>query len=251
MKLGGKSVPVGSGFYLQNGDEVYLVTAKHVIALGMPDPNNGDKIEVPDLIIELLSYSKDLPTPSRIVFSLDFKALRSSGDVKAHKTRDVAAIRVATTSRRDDGSMQVNSIAGVTLLETSGSGMSMATMDAIRKFDEVLVGNDAILYGYPASLGSPKAHQFDPLRPLLRKAMIAGQDPQNRTLVIDGPAYRGNSGGPVVEIDVDFPQVHYYLVGILVQFIPLVEQAPDFEFHLNSGYSVAEPMDYVLELVRK
>jgi hypothetical protein len=52
-------------------------------------------------------------------------------------------------------------------------------------------------------------------------------------------------------MDVDFPVTHHNVVGVLVQFIPLVESTPDFELRLNSGYSVAEPMDYVLELVGK
>jgi hypothetical protein len=124
-------------------------------------------------------------------------------------------------------------------------------METVRKFDEVLVATDAIIYGYPASLGLPREAQFDQYRPLLRKAFIAGRDLQKRSLIIDGPVYRGNSGGPVVEMDVDFPVTHHYVVGVLVQFIPLAETAPDFELRLNSGYSVAEPMDYVLELVGK
>jgi S1-C subfamily serine protease len=253
LKSGGRSVATGSGFYLNTGDETYLVTAKHVIAVGLPDPSNGNRIEIPDLTVELLSYSKDLPIPSRVVLLLDFKTLQAGGNVKVHRTRDVAVIKVATTAKRDDGSFQVNPITGAAVLETSRSGIAMAPMESIRKFDDVLVGNDAILYGYPASLGLPKNPQFDALRPLLRKALIAGQDPQRRFLIIDGPVYKGNSGGPVVEIDVDYPLTHYYVVGVLTQFIPLTEQTPDqlVTIILNSGYSIAEPMDYVLELVGK
>jgi hypothetical protein len=74
---------------------------------------------------------------------------------------------------------------------------------------------------------------------------------EKRTLIIDGPVYRGNSGGPVFEIEPDGPFItHFYLAGVLIQFIPLTERAPDFRMLLNSGYSVAEPIDFVLELVR-
>jgi Trypsin-like peptidase domain len=245
FKIGGKSVPNGSGFYVHKGDDIYLVTAKHVIAPGIPNPDNQNRIEVPELVIELLSYSKDLPKPARIIFSLDMKTLRESGEIKAHQSRDVAAIRIATLTKDS----QLNFVRGVTRLEGAGAGIVSAAMETIRTFDQVLVSNEAILYGYPASLGLPKSPQFDPFRPLLRKALIAGEDPQRRTLIIDAPVYRGNSGGPVVEMDVEGPVTHHYVVGVIIQFIPLAESAPDFELHLNSGYSVAEPMDFVLELL--
>jgi hypothetical protein len=248
LKSRGTTLGSGSGIYLNAGDGFYLVTARHVIAAGLPDPKTN-KIEVPDLVIELLSYSKDLPTPKRNVLSLDFKGLQDSGDVKAHQSRDIAVIRVGRTSKQGDGLLKTTFLAGVTSLEFSGTGVVAAGMDVVRTYDQVLVGNDAILYGYPASLGLPNTHQFDPLRPLLRKALIAGQEPQKHYLIIDGPVYRGNSGGPVFEIDVDFPVTHYFLVGVLTEFIPLTESTPDFMMLLNSGYSVAEPMDFVLELI--
>jgi hypothetical protein len=36
----------------------------------------------------------------------------------------------------------------------------------------------------------------------------------------------------------------------MTEFIPLTEKAADFTMLLNSGYSIAEPMDFVLELVQ-
>ena len=249
MKSRGETVGSGSGVYLNTGDSIYLVTAKHVFAPGLPDPKTNE-IKVPDLVVELLSYSKDLPNPQKNVISLQFAAFRSSGAVKTHQSRDVAAIKIGTTLKQDDGSIKVVYSTGISGLEMSQTGILTASMDVVRTFDQVLVGNEAILYGYPASLGLPDNHQFDPLRPLLRKGLIAGGDPKKRSLVIDGPVYRGNSGGPVFEIDQDFPETHYYLVGISTEFIPLLEAAPDFFMQFNSGYSVAEPMDFVLELIR-
>jgi hypothetical protein len=39
-------------------------------------------------------------------------------------------------------------------------------------------------------------------------------------------------------------------MGILTEFVPLREGTEDFVFQLNSGYSVAKPMDFVLELIK-
>jgi hypothetical protein len=85
---------------------------------------------------------------------------------------------------------------------------------------------------------------------LIASSYFVGACTGRRTLVIDGAVYRGNSGGPVFEIDQDFPQTHFYLVGISTEFIPLVQATEDFKMQFNSGYSVAEPMDFVLELIR-
>jgi hypothetical protein len=245
----GATFGFGSGFYFIANKAEYLVTAKHVIAHGLPDQKT-QQAEVPDLVVDLVSYSKDQPTPQRIVLSVDFKTLLDKGDVRAHKTRDVAVIKLGDIKEQQDHSLMTFFSPGVTKVEFAESGMVSAEMNSIRKFDDVLVGNDAILYGYPVSLGLPNAREFDPMRPLLRRAFIAGKDPERRSLIIDGPVYRGNSGGPVFEIDPEPPDVYFHLVGIMVAFIPLTENAPDFTMLLNSGYSVAEPIDFALELMQ-
>jgi Trypsin-like peptidase domain len=246
---GGTTLSLGSGFYFSVNAAQYLVTAKHVIQSGLPDEKTH-QAEVPDLVLQLVSYSKDLPTPQRILLTVDFKVLLDKGDVRAHKTRDVAVIKLGAQKEEQDHSLTTFFSPGVKKVEFAESGMVSATMNAVRKFDEVLVGNDAILYGYPASLGLPDAQQFDPLRPLLRRAFIAGKDPTRHTLIIDGPVYRGNSGGPVFEIDPEPPDIYFHLVGIMVEFIPLTEKAADFTMLLNSGYSIAEPIDFALELMQ-
>jgi Trypsin-like peptidase domain len=245
----GATLGFGSGVYFGTANAEYLVTAKHVITSGLPNEKTR-QAEVPDLVLELVSYSNDLPNPQRILLRVDFKMLLDRGDVKPHKTRDVAVVKLGTLKEQQDHSLMTFFAPGVTKVEFADSGLVTAAMVAVRKFDEVLVGNDAILYGYPASLGLPESQQFDPLRPLLRRALIAGKDPQRHSLIIDGPVYRGNSGGPVFEIDPEPPDTYFHLVGIMIEFIPLTERAPDFTMLLNSGYSIAEPMDFVLELIQ-
>ena len=245
----GATLGFGSGIYFGTANAEYLVTAKHVITSGLPNEKTG-QAQVPDLVLELVSYSNDLPTPQRILLRVDFKTLLDRGDVKPHKVRDVAVVKIGTLKEAQDHSLATFFSPGVTKVEFADSGLVSAGMIAVRKFNDVLVGNDAILYGYPASLGLPESPQFDPLRPLLRRALIAGKDPERHSLIIDGPVYRGNSGGPVFEIDPEPPDIYFHLVGIMIEFIPLTERAPDFTMLLNSGYSIAEPMDFVLELIQ-
>jgi hypothetical protein len=74
----------------------------------------------------------------------------------------------------------------------------------VKTFDQVLIGNDVIMYGYPTSLGLANILQLNPDRPLLRKGIVAGKNLQQHTLILDCPIYQGNSGGPIFEIDRDF-----------------------------------------------
>jgi hypothetical protein len=241
----------GSGFYLNTDHAMYLVTAKHVLAPGLdPDPETQ---KVPDAEVELLSYSKDPVNPTKIWITVNLPTLRASGDVKTHQSQDVVVVKLATADSpvQSGGRRNVSWLPGVTERQQSAeAGPVGAALDGIKTFDQVLVGNDAIIYGYPVSLGLPTNPQFDPLRPLLRKALIAGQDAQKRSIIIDGPVYKGNSGGPVFEIELDGLQHRFWLIGILTEFVPLVEGTDDFAIRFNSGYSVAKPMDFVLELIK-
>ena len=246
-----RATSLGSGFYLNTGNALYLVTAKHVLATGLELDSGTQK--VPDAELELLSYSKDLPTPKRILMTVNLSSLRASGDVKPHQSQDVVVVKLATVapSNNEVPSPQISTfLPGVTMKESAESGLVSVGLAGVRTFDQVLVGNDAIIYGYPVSLGLPNNPQFDFLRPLLRKALIAGQDAQKHSIIIDGPVYRGNSGGPVFEIEPDGFQYHFLLIGVLTEFVPLVESTDDFAFRFNSGYSVAKPMDFVLELIK-
>jgi len=40
------------------------------------------------------------------------------------------------------------------------------------------------------------------------------------------------------------------VIGVVVEFVPLAEGSQDFFVRFNSGYSVVEPMDGVLELAQ-
>ena len=242
----------GSGFYLNTNNAMYLVTAKHVLAAGLdPDPETQ---KVPDAEVELLSYSKDHPAnPTKIWITVNLPTLKASGDVKAHQSQDVVVVKLATADSpaQSGGGRNVSWRPGVTEKQQSAeAGAVGVPLEGVKTFDQVLVGNDAIIYGYPVSLGIPTNQQFDSLRPLLRKALIAGQDMQKQSIIIDGPVYKGNSGGAVFEIEPDGLQYHLWLIGILTEFVPLVEGTDDFAIQFNSGYSIAKPMDFVLELIK-
>ncbi len=109
-----------------------------------------------------------------------------------------------------------------------------------------------MVFGYPSSIGLKNAPQIDYNRPLLRKGILAGTNPATRTLILDCPVYFGNSGGPVLEVDRQGLTATFRIIGVVIQFIPFNETAGSQTAMIlsNSGYSVAVPMDFVLELLK-
>lgn len=83
--------------------------------------------------------------------------------------------------------------------------------------------------------------------PLLRKGIIAGKNTVLKIIVLDSPVYQGNSGGLVLEVERECGQENYKAIGVITNLVPFTKD--DSEKFQNSGYSVAVPMDSVLELI--
>jgi hypothetical protein len=89
----------GSGFFLNDGNAVYLVTAKHV--LFKPElsrqitPQQQDPLELRSRNASLISYSKDPTDTTKNLISLDLAALDMAGNIKRHPSQDVVVIKLA------------------------------------------------------------------------------------------------------------------------------------------------------------
>lgn len=241
----------GSGFYLNTGKAIYLVTAKHVLF----DPATGKLL---DVALDLLSYSKDSSDPVHNRATLDLSVLQSDGNIKPHPSEDVVVIKISTiTGDLTLGARAMEkgaslTVQGVTVTESATGGLLSANLDTVKSFEEVLTGNEVIVFGYPTSLGLQQLPQIDTHRPLLRKGIVAGTNPQKRSIVLDCPSYFGNSGGPVVELDRAGFTTTFKIIGVISQYVPFADtgRANTFVMLSNSGYSIATPMNFVLDLVK-
>lgn len=257
----------GSGFFLNTGSAVYLVTAKHVLYNEQTNLLRSPRIE-------LLSYSRDPDDPTRNLFILDLSILEQSGNLKSHPTADVTVVRlfdVAASSApapsqtppnpstpsvntvTNPTPSTIHAVPGVSVQSVARYGiLGVEAATNIKTFDKVLVGNDVILFGYPNSLALRQFQQLDPSRPLLRKGIVAGKNPDRKSIILDCPVYFGNSGGPVLEIDHEGFGEKVPIIGVVDQFVPFVQAAGaqtfQMQFEGNSGYSIIVPMDFVLEL---
>ena len=117
---------------------------------------------------------------------------------------------------------------------------------AVKTFNDVFIGNSVIAFGYPISITRTNP-ALDVKVPLLRKGIIAGKNNDLKLIILDCPIHHGDSGGLVLELEDVFPIVRYQAIGILTNMI----LADDFSKAENSGFSVAVPMDDVLEIVKE
>jgi len=81
-----------------------------------------------------------------------------------------------------------------------------------------------------------------------------------KSIILDCPVYAGNSGGPVLQVEqvglrAQGLQIEFAVIGVVAEFVPVAEEwlnkthgYSNFEIG-NSGYSVATPMDFVLEII--
>jgi hypothetical protein len=90
----------------------------------------------------------------------------SPNDVKLHHSQDLVVIRLATAGEPASGKAPER---GVTIKESAESDLLGVPTAAVKTYEQVAVGNDVILYGYPGSPGIRNNPQLDPSRPLLRR----------------------------------------------------------------------------------
>jgi hypothetical protein len=113
--------------------------------------------------------------------------------------------------------------------------------------------------GYPVSLSTSEMQQINYDVPLARKGIVAGKNNKNQSIILDCPVYGGNSGGLVLEInETGLGSGNIHLIGVVVQFVPFVEQWRNTRFPelqntslQNSGYSVALPVDNIYDLINR
>jgi hypothetical protein len=202
----------------------------------------------------LLSYPKDLNWSKPAKYELNLIKLKQKDLLKYDANDDVAIVQIAKAeiSEKKQGRISEG------IKRITKSRILAVHRKNIKLYDDVLIGNDVYISGYPSSLGIKKIKQIDYDRPLLRRGIVAGKNDEIRTITIDCPTYGGNSGGPVIELEsVKLGTKSVRIIGIIIQFVPFVEKWINPQYKLtnieieNSGYTVVAPMDKILKIVDK
>ncbi len=250
----------GSGFYITDEQgSAFFVTARHLFFF---DPEKEGKTGVKGRLALLASYPREKNARFPIRLQLELPFLQERGYLRAHAERDVMVVKVGNIAETPRGKALLFS-PGVSLVAKPGEepgnvSLVGAQRDVIKLYAETAIGNEIFIFGYPTSLGIETYPQIDYTKPLLRKGIIAGVNEEKKSLILDCPVIYGNSGGPVVESErVGLTEVRHSVVGMVSEFIPFDEKwygiNRPFNFRQieNSGYSVAIPMDVILELIQE
>lgn len=239
----------GSGFFAVDSSYMYLVTAKHVL-FKLPQHTLKSRTA------SVLKYSITDTTEGRFKFVLNLDELIKAKNLRYHKSHDIAVINLAKKQKLTSGKMGLDFVTHVKVTEKSNVSLIGTDFSSFKMINDVLVANEVIIFGYPRSLGIKELPQLEYDKPLLRKGIVAGINRSKNTIILDCPAYPGNSGGPVIEIDrVSLSKVKFKVIGIVSQFVPFAEKWVNLTQGYsnlaisNSGYSIVTPIEIMFELV--
>lgn len=203
-------------------------------------------LQLKDKIANLFSYPKDFSKGESNEIEIQLQKLLSEGKVKYHPNSDVAVVRIGMLVKLESGEQVIRQEDGLKMIKGTGVlGIDAAT--TLKLFDDVLEGNGVFVFGYPTSISNNNAF-LDIKLPLLRKGIVAGKNNKLKTIILDCPTYQGTSGGIVIEVDEKFPNKYFNGIGLITNFIPFTNEGSHET--QNSGYSVAVPIDQVLELLK-
>ena len=244
----------GSGFLIKHDSDIFFVTAKHVLYRNDSVTTNQVLISEQAQIVCYPRLDEAIAVTPRI-YTLQISTLFQSGDLKVHQTKDLVVIKIGSVTG-EEGGFALNLSQGISETQQSLGGLIWYDMVGSRRFADVEITNDVFVLGYPISLSTPEMRQIDYDAPLARKGIVAGKNNQTQTIILDCPVYGGNSGGLVLEVNQIGPVTHLHLIGVVVQFVPFVEQWRNTRFPelqntslQNSGYSVALPVDNIYDLI--
>lgn len=241
-----------SGFYVSDGEHVFLATAKHVLF----DPQTG---RLRGKTAELTSYSPEAEGSKRIKLKINLAALQKDGLIESDSTLDASVVQLSKKQKTTEGQVQnVTQGKYVQWLEGPNEASILTyPFSQLKQFDDVLTGNEVFLSGYPSSIGIKELPQIDYSRPLLRKGIVAGKNRDKNTIIIDCTTYYGNSGGPVAQAEeVGLGRTEFRIIGVIIEFIPFKETWINATHGIshwevsNSGYSVVVPVDSFTALIK-
>jgi hypothetical protein len=221
----------------------HLVTAHHVLFDTKTGAPWADSFAVK-------AYGRDQSVGEPQVLMFHIPTLLKRGRLRVDPVHDVAVAEVARVTPPGD----FDFVPGVAPLKPMAYPVIGTPRVSILPMADVTIANEVYLFGYPVSLGLPHIPQLDYDRPLLRRGIVAGKNPSRGAIIIDCPVYPGNSGGPVMQLDVGPPQDTFRIFGVAIEFVPTLasviagDSEPTSEAVVNSGYAVVSAMDHVLAL---
>jgi hypothetical protein len=250
---------LGTGLYFIAKSKLFLITAKHVL-FNLKKTTPDGMYPVRDKSIYLISYSEDVVNNPRDTILVDLSQALENGGLHHHKEKDIAVVFLGNINPDKEHSVQ---FLRYIRNNKRPNQISVFQKDQTRSLDQITLGNDVFIYGFPTSLdlsklkGSTREAVYEFNRPLIRSGIISGISKELNSIIVDGAVFYGNSGGPVIEKKIEylkggsFLTITYRLIGIATEFIPFYFPKSKEVDISNSGFTVVVPIIHALELIDK
>ena len=170
----------GSGVFILNENKVYFATARHVLF------NQNKKLKRFNITpkskkVQLHYYGINNNFDNVSQLEIDFHTLVESKKIKVHVGSDICVFQVGIIQGKD-----LKLLESVKL--TKGEmNMNLANESMIRYFNDIEIGGDTFVIGYPKALGMKSNPQYNFNHPVVRKGIVAGKNSAKKTLLIDCP----------------------------------------------------------------
>lgn len=237
----------GSGFFFCYKGNMFVVTARHVLFRekdgGFNLYANAATIKAPDIL------GKDADPAI-------FDNILNSENTYYNNTYDVGLIHLGSYRLTHDKTLLKATYREETIQTQLPTNRAQFYGEhSIVALDDVHVGTDIFVAGYPTSLGIDRYLDFFDLdRPVVRKGIISHVNYKKQHIIIDCFVFPGNSGGPVFQAPNDEDSKHT-LIGLVSRYIPYrqihvipVENITNINY-VNSGYALIVSMDHVIESI--
>lgn len=246
---------VGGGVFLGYSNKDFLITVAHNI-FNLESTNREELLGQVLVISAAISINGTTNLGNLI---LPLSRLQSEGCIKRDPTNDVAVVLLGSNHERPDKSHYVLWEHGVVSLALVGDFIFWGAPQMCRLFDDIPDGSEAYVFGYPMELlktGQAVNDDVDFLSPLIRRGIISQRNKKKHKLIIDTGVYGGNSGGPVMIVQHFENGMSFRIGGIISRFVPVLTRT-NYDAGITnsvlvySGYGVAEPIDFALELMKQ
>jgi hypothetical protein len=253
----GLSIPVqlqinnmqGSGFFLKDNDKVYLISAAHVI-IDINEYIKTQRVKLFDSTLIVKYYSTNPYDCSLSFLKMNLSKIYSKNQLWIYLEKDIIALCVGTIENDT-----VLSLDSEIAIKRNPENIKLPIILESEKamLDELNIGQELFIIGYPSSVGLRNNNQIDYSKPLVRKGIISGFNKSNNSIVIDGASYQGNSGGPILI----YKNKKTKVIGILTQLVPYEEKWINTNYSIvntewsNSGYSIVSSMDDIIKLLKE
>jgi V8-like Glu-specific endopeptidase len=235
----------GSGFFFCYKGNMYVVTARHVLFREKEGSfnlyANAACIKAPD-------------TKGKDADPAIFENLLNDNNTYYNKTYDVGLIHLGSYRLKNNKTLLQASYREETIQTQLPTNMAQfyGEYSAV-SLNDVHVGTDIFIAGYPTSLGITQYMDFfDHDRPVVRKGIVSHVNYKKQHIIIDCFVFPGNSGGPVIQATND-EDLKHTLIGLVSRYIPYrqihvipVENITNINY-VNSGYALIVSMDHILE----